>query len=147
MTITMTMSDAGLALTERNEGLRLETYLDVAGKPTIGYGHLLKAGESFPNGITLAQASTMLRSDIADAEAAVNRLVTVTLTQNQFDALVDFTYNEGQGHLEASTLLVKLNAGSYDDVPGELRKWIYAGGRVQQGLVGRRADEIKLWLS
>lgn len=141
----MQISDAGIAFVKRHEGFRSQVYNDVAGHPTIGYGHELKPGESFPDGITEAQATVLLREDLSTAEAAVNHLVTVPLNQSQFDALVDFVYNEGAGHFEASTLLVKLNEGEYADVPTELRKWVYAGGRVIPGLVARREDEAELW--
>jgi lysozyme len=147
MAMLMQISDAGIELVKRYEGFRPQVYNDIAGHPTIGYGHELKPGESFPNGITEAEAEVLLRQDLAIAEAAVNQLVTVALTQSQFDALVDFVYNEGAGHFESSTLLAELNQGQYADVPTELRKWVYAGGKVVPGLVARRNEEAELWSS
>lgn len=141
----MTISDAGVALVERHEGFRAQVYKDGAGYPTIGYGHRLKDGESFPNGITLEQGTELLKQDLQTAETAVNTLVKVPLSQPQFDALVDFTYNVGAGNLEASTLLVELNKRDYSAVPGEFVKWVYAGGKVEPGLVTRRQDEANLW--
>ena len=141
----MTISDAGVALVEKHEGFRAQVYKDGAGYPTIGYGHRLKGSESFPNGITLEQGTDLLKQDLQTAETAVNTLVKVPLAQPQFDALVDFTYNVGAGNLEASTLLAELNKGDYSAVPAEFVKWIYAGGKVEPGLVTRRQDEAKLW--
>lgn len=109
----MEISQAGLDLIKRSEGFRAETYLDVAGYPTIGYGHKLKAGEQYDHGITEATATVMLEQDIQGAEAAVGRLVHVAMTQGQFDALVDFVFNLGSGALAGSTLLKDLNAKEY----------------------------------
>jgi lysozyme len=86
----MKLSAAGLELLKRSEGFRGQTYLDVNGFPTIGYGHRLLHPESFADGIDMAQAAEILVSDVRDAEQAVTRLVKVALTQGQFDALVDF---------------------------------------------------------
>lgn len=141
----MTISDAGVALVEKHEGFRAQVYKDGAGYPTIGYGHRLTAGESFPNGITLGQATDLLKQDLQTAETAVNTLVKVPLSQDQFDALVDFTYNVGAGNLEASTLLAKLNKSDYSAVPAEFVRWVYAGGKVEAGLVARRQDEAHMW--
>lgn len=141
----MTISDAGVALVEKHEGFRAQVYKDGAGYPTIGYGHRLTPGESFPNGVTLEQATELLKKDLQTAETAVNTLVKTPLSQSQFDALVDFTYNVGAGNLEASTLLAELNKGDYSAVPGEFVKWVYAGGKIQPGLVARRQDEAKMW--
>ena len=109
----MQLSAEGLDLIKKSEGFRDRVYLDVAGFPTIGYGHLIKPHESFPNGITEAQAAAILSSDVQDAEQAVARLVKVALTQGQFDALVDFCFNLGAGRLAGSTLLRELNVGNY----------------------------------
>lgn len=147
MTPKMEMSDTGIALVKQYEGFRSQTYLDVAGKPTIGYGHLIKSGETFNGPISDQQATELLRQDLQTAEDAVNRLVTVALTQGQYDALVDFTYNEGQGQLETSTLLSVINKGQLDAAPDQFLRWIYAGGKVQPGLVSRREAEAKLWES
>jgi lysozyme len=147
MKTKMSVSDAGVALVKRHEGFRSNVYKDVAGYETVGYGHKLRAGESFTTGLTEEQATELLKADLHEAENAVNARVTVPLTQNQFDALVDFTFNLGSGNLESSNLLAKLNKRQYSAVPGELLKWVYAGGNVVAGLVARRQDEAKLWES
>ncbi len=143
----MQISDNGLALIKNSEGFRADEYLDVAGKPTIGYGHLIKAGEDFSNGVTEEQATELLQQDVAWAEQTVNDNVQVPLTQNQFDALVDFTYNLGPKAFEDSTLLKLVNQGNMDAAADQFPLWVHAGGVVQPGLVTRRQAEQDLWNS
>ncbi len=142
----LSYSDQGLALTEQFEGLRLTAYQDSVGKWTIGYGH---TGADVTPGLTITQeqASALLLQDVASAVAAVNRLVTVPLTQNQFDALVDFTFNAGQGNLASSTLLRELNAGNTAGAAAQFLVWVYAGGVQLPGLVKRRQAESALFQS
>jgi lysozyme len=141
----MKLSDAGLSLVKVNEGERSKIYPDVAGFPTVGYGHKLLPGESYPNGITEERATELLREDVGWAESAVSRLVKVPLTQGQFDALVDFTFNCGAGTLQRSTALHLLNLGQYAAVPAQLEKYDLAGGTVRKDLEKRREAEAKLW--
>ena len=99
-------SDASLALTKSFEGLRLSAYQDCAGVWTIGYGHTgsdVLAGST----ITEAAAETLLRNDIASAVTCVSHSVHAAIAQNQFDAMVDFTFNVGPGNFLQSTLLRK----------------------------------------
>jgi lysozyme len=142
----MELSAAGLALLKRSEGFRSHVYLDVNGYPTIGYGHRLVHPESFPHGIGEAQAAGLLAGDLRDAERAVERMVKVPLTQGQFDALVDFCFNLGQGRLAESTLLKDLNAGRYDAAAQQLLHWDHAGAQVDAGLRVRREAEFELWM-
>lgn len=137
------INEEGLAAIKRFESLRLRAYKDSVGVPTIGYGHT--RGVSMGQTITEAQADNFLREDLQDAEAAVERLVKVPLTDGQFAALVSFTFNVGGGALAKSTLLKKLNARDYNAVPHELMKYKLAGGRVLPGLANRRAAEAGLW--
>jgi lysozyme len=145
----MRISEQGLHLLKEWEGIRLKKYKDVAGKWTIGVGHLLTKeeliGGKFDNGITSSEAITLLIRDVRPAESAVNRLVKCRLLQHQFEALVSFVFNLGEENFKKSTLLRKLNAWGYDTVPQELRKWVYAGGKKIKGLINRRENEIKLW--
>lgn len=143
---SMRTSEAGIEAIAKHEGFRAEVYRDAAGHPTIGYGHLIKPGETFTR-ITESQARDLLRDDVRTAEAAVADAVTVPLTQGQFDALVSFTFNVGTGALRASTLLRKLNAGDYTGAGAEFEKWNKAGGRVLPGLVARRAEESRLFIA
>ena len=142
----MQISEAGLDLIKQSEGFRAQTYKDVAGYPTVGYGHKLRPGESFPNGVTEQQATQILLEDVETAEAAVGRLVHVALTQGQYDALVDFTYNLGAGALAGSTLLRDLNAKEYATAGLQLLLWSHAGGVEVEGLLKRRQAELNLWL-
>lgn len=133
------------ALLKRVEGLRLRPYLDAAGYPTIGWGHRMLHPESFPDGITEDLAEHMLLCDVDDAESAVNLLVKVPLTQGQFDALCDFTFNLGEGSLAHSTLLRDLNAGQYNAAARQLLLWDHAGAQEVEGLRKRRLAEFELW--
>jgi lysozyme len=139
------LSVQGLQLIKQQEGFRSRTYLDVAGFPTIGYGHRLIHPDSFPDGIDEAQAAEILAADVRDAEQAVGRLVKVTLTQGQFDALVDFCFNLGSGRLASSTLLKLLNAGRYAEASEQLLRWDQAGGKECPALKARREAELALW--
>jgi lysozyme len=138
------ISQAGKDLIISFEGIRLEAYKCPAGVWTIGVGSTVPAvhaGEV----ITKQQALARFDKDLAKFENAVDRLVKVPLTQNQFDALVSFTFNVGEGALAKSTLLKKLNAGDYDAVPSELMKWTKGGGKELPGLVRRRRAEAAMW--
>ena len=141
----MKFSTAGMELLKRSEGFRNRVYLDLAGFPTIGYGHRLLHPESFPNGITEAQATNLLALDVCEAEQGVERLVKVPLSQGQFDALVDFCFNLGAGRLAASILLKSLNAGRFDEAARELLQWDHAGGEENSALKARREAEVELW--
>ena len=141
----MHLSADGLELLKKSEGFRERVYADVAGFRTIGFGHRLTTGEAFPNGITPAHAESILATDIAIAEAAIERLVKVPVTQGQFDALVDFVFNLGAGRLASSTLLAYLNAGKSDAAAWQLLAWDHAGTREVAGLKARREAEFRLW--
>ena len=143
----MKLSGAGLELIKRSEGFRDRTYLDVAGIPTIGYGHRLLPKEVFPEGVTEARAAEMLALAVQQAEQAVGRLVKVPLTQGQFDALVDFCFNLGECRLASSTLLKVLNGARYEAAGEQLLRWDLAAGQVNTGLKGRREAELELWQS
>ena len=134
---------AGLALVKASEGLRLEAYQDTSGIWTIGYGHTkrVKPGDS----ISAEQAELLLEADLMAAEEAVAGLVKVPLNDNQFSALVSFVFNAGASAFAKSTLLKKLNEGGYGLVPACLKSWIFDNGKVQPGLVKRRAAEAALW--
>lgn len=137
---------AGLALIKQWEGCELVAYKDVAGVLTIGYGHTSAAGIPYVKQgmrINSREAEDILRDDLRKFEERVNRLVKVSLTDNQYAVLVSFDFNTGKLH--SSTLLKKLNKGDYDAVPGELMKWVNSGGKKVKGLVNRRAAEAGLW--
>ncbi len=139
----------GLELIKSFEGFSPVIYLDSAGLPTIGYGHLIKPNEKelFKKGITKSEAEELLKADAIIAERAILRLITESLNDNQFDALVSFTFNLGAGSLQRSTLKAKVNRAEHEQVPAEFLRWVYAGGRKISGLIIRRKFEAELYLS
>jgi GH24 family phage-related lysozyme (muramidase) len=150
----MQISDAGLALIKTDEGFKPHLYDCPSNCCSIGYGHLVHHGPicgaaseaPFAGGITEQQGTALLMRDVAYAEHAVEHLVTVPLTQGQHDALVSWTYNEGAGRLQTSTLLKLLNAGDYSGAAGQFGVWVYGGGKKLPGLVTRRASEAALFV-
>lgn len=142
--MTRQISAEGLAHVKRWEGLRLDAYRDVAGVWTIGYGH---TGSPAAPGVTITEqeAEVLLRADLNTAETAVSQMVKVPLTEEQFASLVSFVFNVGTGAFAKSTLLEELNKGNYDEVPAQLQRWVFAGGKRTPGLVNRRAAEAGLW--
>ncbi|HCQ9595909.1 TPA: lysozyme [Acinetobacter baumannii] len=147
--MSKTTSNAGLNLIKGFEGKRLNAYDDGVGVWTIGFGTI-----KYPNGVrvkkgdtcTEQQAETYLKNDLTKFEVAINKLVKVPLTQNQFDALTSFTYNLGETNLANSTLLKKLNKGDYQGAADQFLVWNKAGGKVMKGLVRRREAERALFL-
>ena len=142
----MQLSNAGLELIKKSEGFRGKAYRDIAGIPTIGYGHRLLPGESLEQEMDERRAEQILIIDVADAERAVSRLVRVPLIQGQFDALVDFCFNLGAGRLAGSTLLRELNAGRHDSAALQILCWDHAGGKEIAALKTRREAEFRLWM-
>lgn len=148
----MKVSAAGRKAIAAHEGVRLKAYPDPAtgGEPfTIGVGHTSAAGlPKVYKGLTITadECDEILSRDLATFERAVEKAVTVPLNQNQFDALVSFTFNVGAGNLQKSTLLKKLNAGDYRGAADQFGAWNKAAGKVMAGLTKRRADERALFL-
>lgn len=136
-------SQNGINLIKEFEGCRLTAYKCPAGVWTIGYGHTngVKSGQK----ISQQQAESFLAEDIKKFESGVNSAVSVSLNQNQFDALVSFSFNCGIGALKSSTLLKKLNAGDYNGASNELLRWNKANGKVLEGLKRRRNAEKALF--
>lgn len=156
----MQMSENGKRLLSQWEGFELKLYKDSAGLDTIGVGHLITVGETisgnitindiavaYKKGLTKQQVFDLLAQDLRRFEQAINDNVTEVLNQNQFDALVSFSFNVGVRAFTNSTLLKVLNNRQYDEVPHQLKRWNRSGGRIVQGLVNRRNNEIKLWSS
>ena len=139
----MRTSEAGIDLIKSFEGCRTVAYQDAVGVWTIGYGHTIDVKEGMS--ITQHQCDVMLEVDIETYENYVNKYVIVSLTQNQFDALVSWVYNLGPTNLRNSTMLKVLNAGNYNEVPYQMKRWNRAGGKVLKGLVVRRKAEAELF--
>ena len=144
----MRTSDKGIEQIKSFEGFRSMPYQDVAGKLTVGYGHLMVHGDGTVQGspITMGQATELLRKDLHTAEEAVNSCG-VELTQNEFDALVSFTYNLGVGAFQRSTLLKLLKAGNKEAAAKEFPKWSMAGGKEVPGILKRRFAEQECFLN
>lgn len=136
------MQYTGLKLTESFEGCNLSPYRDSRGVWTDGFGNTHGV---VPNGppITMAKALIDLGNNIGSAVNTVNTLVTAPLTQGEFNALVDFDFNEGSGHFASSTMLRLLNAGDYAGAAAEFDKWDLVGGTVVAGLLRRRQAEAQ----
>lgn len=144
--MTMQLSPQGLDLIKHFEGFSAQPYQCSAGRWTIGYGHLIKGEERFLQPIDEGAAQELLKADIAQSEQAVCRLVKVLLTQGQFDALVSFVFNLGQGAFSQSTLLRLLNAQNYREAAKQFTRWDFAGGKRIAGLSRRREAEKALFL-
>lgn len=150
----METSANGIDFIKSHEGLKLTQYLDSAGLPTIGYGHLIKPNEGFYMGrtITTDQAIDLLKADLRPAEAAVNAGIFVPLNQWQFDALVSLVFNIGAGAFNSSTLKGRINN---QFTPAEIteawQRWnkITVNGvlTVSPGLTARRKDETDRYFS
>jgi lysozyme len=121
----------------------LESYLCSAGVLTIGYGTTKNVVDGMK--ITQNQAEELLAKDLEEFEEYVEDLIDVPLEQNQFDALVAWTYNLGPTNLKTSTLRKVLNKGAYDDVAEQIKRWNKANGKVLKGLVRRRNAEAELF--
>lgn len=157
---------------KHHEGVRQKPYRDVVGLWTVGVGHLMYPEQAkLPNRknakpdytgmcredfqlkpednrtFSMEEVDDILRRDLAVFERGVERFVTVPLSQNQFDALVSFSFNVGLGTLQRSTLRQKINRGDYEGAADEFMKYTMAGGKVFRGLVIRRTDERNLFLS
>lgn len=144
----MKISNTGLNLIKKYESLRLTAYKDSVGVWTIGYGHTLGVLPGMV--ITSSTADSYLRKDVELVENALNKY-NFKLSQNQFDALVSLFFNVGTGNIKNFTTLLRSDPNS-EQVPEKIKKYVYAGGKILNGLVRRRAEEAelykkKVWLS
>ena len=140
----MTALDLAAKIVRQFEGCCLSPYEDVAGKWTVGIGHLLPDDAPLSD-ITQEQADALFYTDLALAEKCVDAAVTVPLTDNQKAALISFTFNLGCGALRRSTLLKYLNASDYTKACQEFVRWSYASGKQVNGLLRRRTAEAALF--
>lgn len=141
--------EVAAALARRFEGCRLRPYLCPAGVPTIGYG-----ATYYEDGTHVTLIDKPITKERADALLlwmvrtkylpAVLKLCPGIDSPDRLAAIIDFTFNLGTGNLQASTLRRRVNAGRWEEVPKELRKWVKGGGRVLAGLVKRREAEVSL---
>ena len=145
----MQVSDNCLKIIREFEGFKSRPYLCPAGVPTIGYGSTRYASGTpvklTDPPITEVQADEIMHATLGQYVEAVNRYVTTSINQNQFDALVDFAYNAGAQNLRTSTLLKLLNQGDVAGAAVQFDKWVSGGGKKLPGLVRRRAAERELF--
>ena len=141
----MKLNSAGIKLIKHFEGCRLAAYQDGAGVFTIGYGSTQGVKEGLE--ITQEQADALLLTDLEIACSSVTSLLHRDVNENQFSALVSFTYNLGFKRLEGSTLLAYLNEGGAFRASLEFARWNKVSGKISKGLVNRRAAEKFLFLA
>ena len=140
----MKINKEGLDHIKQWEKLMLVAYMPTPNdRPTIGYGHT--KGVAMGLTCTEPQALAWLDEDVDWAEHAVNKFVKVDLKQKQFNVLVSFVFNVGTGAFRQSTLLRVLNAGEYEAVPAQLKRWVYQDGEKVRGLIRRRKNEAELF--
>lgn len=150
----MKIGKSGLDLIKKFEGCELKAYLDIAGIPTIGYGHTetvslsdVKAGKT----ITQEEAEALLRSDLESREAALTKAINIEVNQNEFDALLSFVYNLGIQNFCRSTLRKYLNLGLKNEASKQFLQWnkarVNGELKVVYGLTRRREAEKTLFLT
>lgn len=141
--IKMKISEEGKQLIKKFEGCELEAYKCSAGVWTIGYGRTKNVSKG--DVCSQEQADIWLAEELPVFGAYVSDAVTVPLDQNEFDALVAWTYNLGPTNLNNSTMLKVLNENKKDEVPSQMRRWNKANGKVLEGLERRRLAESLLF--
>jgi lysozyme len=139
----MKLSASGLLFLKSLEDLRLKSYPDEGGVWTIGYGTTKNVVPDME--ITEEKAEEFLIRDVRESEDCINQHVVAKLNQNQFDALVSFVFNVGINAFRQSTLLKKINCLKFDEVPAQMRRWIYVKNHINKGLINRRNFEINLF--
>lgn len=143
----MKTSQKGIDLIKEFEGYSERVYMCAGGVYTIGYGHTkdVKPGDT----CTREKAEEYLRLDVVEAEEAIEVLVKVPLTQNQFDALVSLVYNIGSGNFFDSTIrrVINANGGDMEEYRKAWMMWVKSRNKVLKGLVRRREAEFKLFSS
>lgn len=155
----MEVSKEFFKLLQKSEGREANVYPDSGGAPTIGIGHLLTKSErtsgkiiiggvpvKYSFGLTEQQIDDLCKQDVKSAVDTVNKMIKVSLSQYQFEALVDFTFNVGNKAFTDSTLLRLLNQGNYDAVPAQMRRWNKDNGVIVEGLINRREHGVAHWL-
>jgi len=145
------INERGIKIVKIFEGFSLKPYLCPANVWTVGYGATVGSdgGPIDPDmeGISEDEAKALLLRDLESSEGWVRRLIKSVLTENQYSALVPFTFNVGAGALQRSTLRMKLNRGEVQNAADEFPKWRIAAGRILAGLIRRRTAERALFLA
>jgi lysozyme len=145
----MKTSTQGVEMLVASEGFRSKPYLDTKGIPTIGYGSTF-----YEDGTKVTMADAEITKERAlklkmyvlkDFEDKVNGLVKVSLTQNQYDAIMNLVYNIGTGAFATSTLLKRLNEGKFQEAADQFLVWKRSGNDPDI-LLPRRKRERELFL-
>lgn len=134
----MQISDSGIAFIKENEGFSATPYQD-AGHWAWGYGHDQKIGEPFPTSVTESEATAQLIIDLDPIQATLNKLIPSDCTQNQYDALCDFGYNDGIG------AIWKLLSHGWSEIPVQMLRWDFSAGKVNKNLQARREKEVAMF--
>ena len=146
----MKISQDGINLIKKFEGVRLKPYRCPAGLWTVGVGHLIGDGKQLPDSynktFTEREVDEILRQDLARFERGVTMQFPMSyrFTQGMFDALVSFSFNLGLGTLQRSTVRSALLRYDKDKAGESLLKYCRAGGKILKGLQLRRQEEYKL---
>ncbi len=140
------ITQRGLDFIKQFEAFSEYSYICPAGKKTIGYGHVVLDSEQIDEPLSEEDGTLILAKDVGKAERAVLRNISVPLSDNQFDALVSFTFNCGAGALQRSTLRMLVNRQEYEDAAEEFPKWCRANGKIIHGLLRRRLDEREMFI-
>lgn len=141
----MKTSENGKNLIRNFEGLRLNAYKCPSGRLTIGYGHTAHVNEN--DKISQEKAEELLKNDIEICEKALSKYCKVILTQNQYDACIDFIFNLGVGNFAKSTLLKLLNNKKFNEAANQFERWVFdINMRPLEGLKRRRKAEKELFL-
>ncbi len=148
----MRVSPNGIKLIEAFEGFSAKPYPCPAGIPTIGYGATRytdgTAVKLTDSPIDKNAAETLLKTQLRSYERAVSRYATQELNQNQFDSLVSFSFNVGLGNLKRSSLMRMVNQNPLDpSISYAFKRWVFADGKLLQGLQNRRAREAELYFT
>lgn len=138
------VSEAGRRFITAHEGRRLQTYPDVAGRPTIGVGHLCRSFNEFPHGITEEECERLFIADLQWVCAEVSAAAHRGLTQTQFDAVADFVFNIGAPRFQNSQVASSLKQRP-DVAPIFFFRWTKAGGIRNKALLARRHACAKLY--
>lgn len=151
--LSMDVSKNGAQFIARHERFIPTPYNDPSKFATIGYGHLIAKRPVNEDDIdewgclSKEEGLKLFMDDLRSRVNTVNKLVKVNLTQNQFDALVSFVFNAGEGNFQRSTLLKRINSGQLETVPDELNKFVYSNKKRLPGLVKRRVEEGDLFIN
>jgi lysozyme len=147
------ITDATISLVKKFEDFSSTIYPCLAGKPTIGYGHVVNDAEKvkYKNGISAKEANDLLIEDLQDAVNCLKKLIKVNLNSNQISALISLVFNVGCGDFARSRALKNINENNLEKAKIELfdKKlgFVRIGNKITQGLVNRRALELELWNS